>query len=59
MYSQIEEEYISVSGDFKESSESIIVDSMQENLSLNSNMRIFTQGKCFVAEDSESLDLET
>lgn len=42
MYSQIEEEYTLVCGDFTETSQSIIVDSAEENLSLNSNMKILT-----------------
>lgn len=44
MYSRIEENYTSIAGCFQEISDEIIIDSIEENMSLNSNKKIITQG---------------
>ncbi len=45
MFSQIEEDYNSIAGDFREVADLIIIDSLEENLSINSNKKIQIEGK--------------
>lgn len=56
IFSQIEEEYTSVTGGFNEIAEVIIVDSSEENLSLNSNMKIITHNVSDNSSNESSSD---
>jgi len=44
IYSQIKEEYAAISGNFMETAEEIIVDSVEETMSLNCNKKIMAKG---------------
>jgi hypothetical protein len=45
LYSHIAEDYIAIVGNFTEISEEIVVDSAEENMSLNSSKKITAKGE--------------